>query len=234
MFATATIGGEPYALSRRRSTFGRDALNLAALKDMTEGDASTPKKFCDAANKFGFTFNWAYTSRKKTAFFSSGRLPVRPPGLDRRLPTIGTGDYEWTGYLSRNQHPHDVSGPKGLLLNWNNQSAPGFMHGDDEPYGSAQRVELFNQWPRKARITDVVGIMNRAATEDVRSPVWPVVSRVLHTGAAPTPRDQQVVDLLDAWVARRRTASRRRRRLTSSTRPAGDHGRGSGGRSPRR
>ena len=201
VFATATIDGEPYALSRRRSTFGRDGLNLAALKDMTEGDASTPNKFFTAANKFGFTFNWGYTSRKNNAFFSSGRLPVRPPGLDRRLPTIGTGEYEWTGYLSRNQHPHDISGPRGLLLNWNNQSAPGFMHGDDEPYGSAQRVELFNQWPGDARITDVVGIMNRAATEDVRSPVWPVVSQVLHTGTAPTPRDQQVADLLDAWVA---------------------------------
>ena len=44
--------------------------------------------------------------------------------------------------------------------------------------------------------------MNRAATEDVRSPVWPVVSRVLRTGAAPSPRDQQVVDLLDDWVGR--------------------------------
>ena len=43
--------------------------------------------------------------------------------------------------------------------------------------------------------------MNRAATEDVRTPVWPVVSRVLETGSAPTPRDQAVVDLLDAWVA---------------------------------
>jgi hypothetical protein len=44
--------------------------------------------------------------------------------------------------------------------------------------------------------------MNRAATEDVRSPVWPVVSRVLRTSAAPSPRYQQVVDLLDDWVTR--------------------------------
>ena len=80
-----------------------------------------------------------------------------------------------------------MRGPKGLLLNWNNQSAPGFMHGDDEPYGSVQRVELFDQWPKKARITDVVGIMNRAATEDVRSPVWPVVSRVLAHGSGADP-----------------------------------------------
>jgi hypothetical protein len=44
--------------------------------------------------------------------------------------------------------------------------------------------------------------MNRAATEDVRSPVWPVVSRVLHTGPAPSARDQKVVDILDDWVSR--------------------------------
>jgi hypothetical protein len=89
-----------------------------------------------------------------------------------------------------------------LLLNWNNRSAPGFMHGDDEPYGSVQRVEMFDRFPAQVQITDNVGIMNRAATEDVRSPVWPVVSRVLRTGAAPDPRDQEIVDLLDDWVGR--------------------------------
>ena len=118
---------------------------------MTEGKAKTPAKFWKTANKFGFTFNWAYVSREQTAFFSSGLLPERPAGLDRRLPTLGTGKYEWKGYLSREEHPHDGRRQEGLLLNWNNQSAPGFMHGDDEPYGSVQRVELFDQWPAKAR-----------------------------------------------------------------------------------
>jgi len=202
VFATATIDGEPYALSRRRSTFGRDALNLAALKDMTEGDATSPQRFWHVANQFGFTFNWAYASRKSTAYFSSGLLPQRAPGLDRRLPTLGNGNFEWNGFLSEKEHPHDSGGPDGLLLNWNNQSAPGFMHGDDEPYGSVHRVEMFDRFPPRARLTDVVGIMNRAATEDVRSPVWPVVSRVLRSGPAPSPRDQQVVDLLDDWVRR--------------------------------
>ena len=150
VFATATIDGKPYALSRERSTFGRDALNLAALHDMTMGKASTPKRFFKTANEFGFTFNWGYTSRNKTAYFSSGLLPERARGLDRRLPTLGTGDYEWKGFLSRDEHPHGVGGPGGLLLNWNNRSAPGFMHGDDEPYGSVQRVEMFDQWPKRA------------------------------------------------------------------------------------
>jgi acyl-homoserine lactone acylase PvdQ len=202
VFATATVAGAPYALSRRRSTFGRDGLNLVALKRMTEGRANTPARFWQTANVFGFTFNWGYVSRRATAYFSSALLPRRPAGLDRRLPTLGTGDYEWTGFLRELEHPHDVSGPNGLLLNWNNRSAPGFMHGDDEPFGSVHRVELFNRFPGRAKITDNVGIMNRAASQDVRSPVWPVVSRVLHTTQAPNPRDQQIVDLLDNWVGR--------------------------------
>jgi hypothetical protein len=199
---TATVGGEPYALSRQRSTFGRDALNLAALKDMTEGQADTPRRFFGTANQFEFTFNWAYASRTDTAYFSSGLLPRRARGLDRRLPTLGTGDYEWQGFLSLREHPHDVRGPGSLLLNWNNRSAPGFMHGDDAPFGSVHRVELFDQWPRHPSLADTVGVMNRAATEDVRSLVWPVVSRVLRSGGAPSALADRTVAVLEDWVAR--------------------------------
>lgn len=202
LIGTATSGGQPVALTRQRSTFGRDGLNLAALKDMTENTATTPERFWAAANQFGFTFNWGYASRQKTAYFSSGLLPVRAPGLDRRLPTLGTGEYEWRGFLNEWQHPHSKAGPNGLLLNWNNQSAPGFMHGDDSPFGSVHRVELFDQFPGRVTLANDVSVMNRAATEDVRSPVWPVVSQVLHSGAAPNALDAKVVDVLDDWVRR--------------------------------
>jgi acyl-homoserine lactone acylase PvdQ len=202
VIGTATSHGKPIALTRQRSTFGRDGLNLGALKDLTEGKAKNARKFFRIANQFGFTFNWAYASRKTTAYFSSGLLPVRAPGLDRRLPTLGTGGYEWRGFLRAEEHPHGEGGTDGLYLNWNNQSAPGFMHGDDDPYGSVHRVELFDKFPASVRLADNVSIMNRAATEDVRSPVWPVVSQVLRGSAAPTPLAGKVVDLLDDWVAR--------------------------------
>jgi acyl-homoserine lactone acylase PvdQ len=201
VIGTATSNGAPVALTSKRSTFGRDGLNLAALKDMTEGDADSPERFFEAANKFGFTFNWGYANREDIAYYASGRLPIRPAGLDRRLPTLGTGEYEWEGFLDLDERPHAVGHPSGRLVNWNNQSAPGFMHGDGTQFGSVHRVENFDQWPDEAALADVVSIMNRAATEDVRSTVWPVISEVLAGGDAPTELAAQAVTLLDDWVA---------------------------------
>ncbi|MDH4169640.1 MAG: penicillin acylase family protein [Acidimicrobiia bacterium] len=201
VIGTATSEGAPVALTRQRSTFGRDGLNLGALKDMTEGDAATVEDFWEVANQFGFTFNWGYANREDIGYFASGYLPVRAEGLDRRLPTLGTGEYEWQDFLSQDEHPHADGHPSGRLLNWNNQSAPGWMHGDGNQYGSWHRVENFDQWPEQATLADVVSVMNRAATEDTLAPVWPVVSEVLAAGEAPSELAAQTVEILDTWVA---------------------------------
>ncbi|MCB0965456.1 MAG: penicillin acylase family protein [Ilumatobacter sp.] len=201
VIGTATVDGLPVALTSKRSTFGRDGLNLAALKGMTQGDAATPEDFFEVANRFGFTFNWGYANRETNAYFASGYLPVRAEGLDRRLPTLGTGNYEWQGYLELDEHPHAVSHPSSRLLNWNNQSAPGFMHGDNNLYGSVHRVEAFDQWPDEVDLAGVVSIMNRSATEDESSTLWPVVSEVLAGGEAPTELAAEVKEILDEWVA---------------------------------
>jgi len=200
---TATVDGRVYAIARKRANFGEEALSIAALKGMTEGNARTPGRFWRIANQFDFSFNWAYASRRHTAFFSSGKLPVRPRGLDRMLPTLGTGAYEWRGFLSRLRHPHDVDPPGGLFLNWNNKSAPGFMHGDEvRSFGAVHRVEMFDAFPRRAGIEDVVSVMNRAATEDVRATeVWPVIARVLRGGPAPDPLTGQAATLVSEWSA---------------------------------
>ncbi|MEZ5247312.1 MAG: penicillin acylase family protein [Acidimicrobiales bacterium] len=201
VIGTALSDGEPVALSRARSTFGRDVLNLGALKSMTEGDADTPEAFFEVADRFGFTFNWGYANRDGIAYFASGLLPERAEGLDRRLPTLGTGDYEWQGFIGQDEHPHADTHPDGRLLNWNNQSAPGFMHGDGNLYGSHHRVENFDQWPDEAELSDVVSIMNRAATEDTSALVWAVVLDALAGGDAPSDMAAEAVALLQAWVA---------------------------------
>jgi len=50
---------------------------------------------------------------------------------------------------------------------------------------------------------DDVSIMNRAANQDLRAvQVWPVISKVLVGGPAPSMLAQQAADLVSAWAAR--------------------------------
>jgi len=198
---TATVRGKPYAITLRRSTYAQDGLSLAALRDMTLGRARRPANFFHAANQFGFTFNWVYANRRRTAYFSSGLLPRRAPDTNKLLPALGNGRFDWTGFLRRLEHPHTVGGPNGLFRNWNNKPALLWQTGDDNhSYQSIQRVLMYDGFPQKARIEDVVSVMNRAATEDLRATrVWPVVSRVLSGGPSPDALTAQAADLVTSW-----------------------------------
>ena len=58
-----------------------------------------------------FTFNVGYADDRDIAMYSAGRLPKRDARVDPRLPTKGTGSYEWKGFLSKAQHPFQVNPP---------------------------------------------------------------------------------------------------------------------------
>jgi hypothetical protein len=77
------------------------------------------------------------------------------------------------------------------------------MHGDDvHSYGSVQRVEMFERFPRKAGIENVASVMNRAATQDLRTvELWPVIRQVLAGGPPPDALTGQAADLISAWLA---------------------------------
>ena len=55
---------------------------------------------------------------------------------------------------------------------------------------------------RGTRLASVVGAMNRAATQDLRTvEVWPVIQQVLDDGTAPSERDALVAKAVSAWYA---------------------------------
>ncbi len=151
-----------------------------------------------------FSFNWFYADDRDIAFFSSGRLPLRAPGTDPALPTAGTGEYDWRGFLPFAGHAQAVNPPSGLILNWNNKPAADVGSADSNfAYGSVHRVELLRNalgTRRKHSLASVTGTMNAAATQDLRAmDVWPAIRAVLRTGSAPSARAEGAVNLVDAW-----------------------------------
>ena len=156
-------------------------------------------------NGVEFSFNWFYADDRDIAFYSSGRLPVRAPGTDPALPTVGTGDFDWRGFLPFAGHARGINPPSGVILNWNNKPAVGVGSADTNfAYGSVHRVELLTAEVGKRRkhtLASVTAAMNKAATQDLRATqVWPRIRAVLATGPAPSARAEAAALLLDTWV----------------------------------
>ncbi len=200
----ATVDGERVALSLQRSTRGREVASALGFEELNDGTVHDAESFFDAAHKIDFTFNWFYSDRKDIAMFSGGLLPIRDRRVDMGLPTNGNGNYEWRGFLSQDRHPQGLQPRDGANTNWNNKPARGWEAADDTwSYGSIHREQLLDdaidrQW--KHTLGSTVAAMNRAATQDLRNAkVLRSIRAVLETGPAPTPRDQQMLDLLKAW-----------------------------------
>jgi acyl-homoserine lactone acylase PvdQ len=200
----ATVGGKRVAIARKRASFGRDVLWQLPFRDATIGRITGTRSFARAFARSPFTFNVGYADDRDIAMFSAGELPRRDPRVDPRLPTLGTGAYEWRGILPARRLPQQVNPPGGALLNWNNKPAPGFGAADDNwSYGSLHRVSLLrNQIARRPKhdLASVTSAMNAAATQDLRSTaLTPTLSTLLRGGPAPSERAERMLQRLETW-----------------------------------
>ncbi len=194
----ATVAGKRVAISSQRSTRGRELLSSGAFYELNTARVTSARGFLRTMSAVEFSFNWFYADDRDIAFFSSGRLPLRAPGTDPALPTAGTGEYDWRGFLPLAGHAQVVNPPSGLILNWNNKPAADVGSADSNfAYGSVHRVELLRPAlaaRRKHTLAGVTGAMNAAATQDLRATdVWPAVRAVLRTGNAPSARAEAAV-----------------------------------------
>jgi acyl-homoserine lactone acylase PvdQ len=202
----ATVGGRRVAISRKRSSYLLDGVDLLLFRKLTRGRIKNARAFIKAASVSPQTFNTFYADSKQVAQITTGRLPRRAAGVDSGLPTDGQGRFEWRGFLSAKKHPHAVLNG-GVLNNWNNKPARGFPAADDQwALGSINRVDLLNRNTKKRRkntLATLTGAMNAAATQDVRAIEFvPVLARLLKGDTAPSARASQMLAILQAWRAK--------------------------------
>jgi acyl-homoserine lactone acylase PvdQ len=201
----ARVKGKQVAISFQRSSHGKDILWQLAFKRFTDGKVTGVRSFFAAAATSPFTFNVGYADDRDIAMYSTGLLPLRDRRTDPRLPTIGTGRYEWKGWLPAKDHPQVVNPSSGQLVNWNNKPAAGFPSADDNwAQGSVQRVQMLEAGLAKRSKHDLASVtsaMNAAATQDLRvqGSLLPAIQKVLAGSQAPSPRSQQLLDLLGSW-----------------------------------
>ena len=205
-----TSGGKPVAIVQQRSTFNHDVDSVIGFLGFGQPRSTHDvTSWMANAAKINYTFNWFYVDDRDTGYFVSGADPVRAAGVDPDLPTWGTGNAEWTGFLTPAQHVHEVNPAQGFFVSWNNKPAPGFAAADDQyGYGQVYRsILLVNQLKARlatsSRLTraQVVQAMETAASQDLDG--VSVVSLLLkYVGSRTEPAGvRSMLAALRTWVA---------------------------------
>lgn len=94
--------------------------------------AQTPEEFVKACAEVWSTHNFFFANIKgDIAYAYSGMVPYRDPRVNPLLPTPGTGEYDWKGFIAWEDMPKSINPREGYFGNWNNKSALGWP----SPYG---------------------------------------------------------------------------------------------------
>jgi acyl-homoserine lactone acylase PvdQ len=206
-----TVNGKPVAIVLQRSTYNHDVDSIIGFLGFGQPAKThdVTSWMANAAN-INYTFNWFYVDSRDTGYFVSGADPIRPSDVDPDLPTWGTGQAEWQGFLPASQHVHEVNPPTGFFVSWNNKPAPLFAAADDQyAYGQVYRSQmLVNQLNAQLAAhgglltrADVVQAMETAASQDLDGvAVMPLLLQYL-SGRSEPAGVQAMLDQLQSWVA---------------------------------
>ena len=123
---TVTVHGQPYAIATDRSTRGREPAGELAFSDFDSNRVHSPAAVLRSRQRARDDVQHRPTSTASTSPTSRpGACRSLAPGTDPSLPTLGTGQYDWRGFLSLEQHPHEVEPRSGRVPELEQQARAG-------------------------------------------------------------------------------------------------------------
>lgn len=193
------------AITQRRAQRGIWARGIEAFAGWNT--ARSLEEFDRATSLAPASYNVFYgDDRGRVLYRFSGLQPVRAPGIDRRLPSPGTGEAEWRGMLPARQMPRVADPPSGLLVsNQGVETKPASWWPNASGVGVGQVTRV--GWNR--RLLGRTGL-DVAEVERInplllerRDGITPVLAGHLRSvlAGSPDPRLREALALLEEWVA---------------------------------
>jgi len=206
--------GTPIAVAVARTTYQNELGSARGFNQINNPDfmARGYDSFREAmGDGVDYTFNWFFINDKDIGYQASCACPKRAKGLDPYLPAWGTGEWDWRGFIGKDELPHELNPDRGYLVSWNNKQAPKFLSSDGQfGWGPIHRSSLLERRLKdvlargKVSRAQVVDVMALGGTTDLRAQeIVPLAARVMGSKAPPglDPRTQDLYDRLVAWAS---------------------------------
>ena len=132
-----TGGTGPVAFSQKRAHWQREIESVRPF--LTFDRARTLDEFETAVKQIVTSHNFLYADQDgNIAYWQAGQVPIRPAGLDLRLPFPGDGSAEWPGGIL--PMPRSINPDRGFLANWNNKPSVDYDNADSQIFGKQFRL----------------------------------------------------------------------------------------------
>jgi acyl-homoserine lactone acylase PvdQ len=142
------------------------------------------------------------------AHWNAGLRPVRPEGPDPRLPTPGTGEYDWLGRVPFAEWSKMKDPPEGYIHVWNNKPTADWAYGDSTRWGATFRNHMAHDLleDRSSITLDDMKEINRQLGSSWGGVNWEVASPkffvpYLKTAVGGDARLEDVVEQMGSWNA---------------------------------
>ncbi|MFM9937607.1 MAG: penicillin acylase family protein [Novosphingobium sp.] len=198
------------AYTHRFAQRGHELENWVALVDMQR--ARSIGEFDTAMGKLAVNFGICYGDESgQIGYWETGLQPRRAPGTDPRLPTPGTGEYEWQGFLSPAERPHMVNPKQGYIHAWNSKATSWTREGDEARMGATFRTWIGSRLGAGAHGATLVDmadynrqIWNAFGARDRANAPPAMFAPFLRAAAAAAndPDVTQAVELMVSWNGR--------------------------------
>jgi penicillin amidase len=169
--------------------------------------AKNISEFRTAVNsKFPHGYNFLYADKQDNiGYFHAGNFPIRSSDIDDRLPTPGTGEYDWQEFMQDEDKPFAVNPSQGYLASWNNQPEAGWPQGDAvllHPWGVGDRVYRYDELmaaKEKFSLEDLKNISFEVSMKDLNAPLTKPFLLEAASPAITDPRIAAAKQYLEEW-----------------------------------
>jgi len=190
------------AYAKKMSYWGKELDTFVAIYGFNK--AQDIKEFAQYAEYITTSHNFlCATQGGDIGYWYCGWYPIRPEKSDPRLPQIGTGEYEWRGYIPFDELPHSVNPKQGYLVNWNNKPAIWWDNSDTPVWGKIFRVHRIKELIESddlLTIEDVEGILRDIAYNDENADYFkPLILRASERVKIENPTIKAAIRYLRAW-----------------------------------
>jgi penicillin amidase len=197
-----------FAYTHRYATRGRELDTWVGIVEMAR--ARSLEEFESlGVRRVGWNLGICYGGDDgQIAFWEAGSIPKRPLTADPRLPTPGTGEYEWLGLLSGEEMPRMRNPRQGYIHAWNSKATSWSTEGDEGRFGAAFRTWLGDQLARSSSSATLLDmrrynqqIFNSLGARDITLTTPALFAPFLRDALTATadPEVRQAIELMSAF-----------------------------------